>query len=194
MSNKIMVVPATLFAGEERNFITGSDAEKHLKKIRITFYWANRTQEVEENDDWMQPIVYMLVQKKGEDRYVLTRRTTSQSEARLHDKYSIGSGGHVDQPDGLTEAAWREYDEEVGNKSMADFTLKGLILDRSNPVGRVHVGIFYHVITTEELTFDREKDKHEHRWASLAEILSHREQMEGWSQIVVRHYLEQKGA
>src|SRR6266481_7897531 len=42
-------------------------------------------------------IPYVLI--RHEDRYLLIRRTSKQTESRLHDMYSLGIGGHINNGD-----------------------------------------------------------------------------------------------
>ena len=53
--------------------------------------------EMETDRSWKQVIPY-LVLRDGED-YFLMRRTKAGGDARLHDRYSIGVGGHLNPGD-----------------------------------------------------------------------------------------------
>ena len=59
---------------------------------------TSRATEMERDPSFKQVIPY-LVLRDGE-RYFLMRRTAAGGDARLHDRYSIGVGGHLNPGDG----------------------------------------------------------------------------------------------
>ncbi|MCC7014694.1 MAG: hypothetical protein IT454_19185 [Planctomycetes bacterium] len=101
----------------------------------------------EHSPDWKQVIPYNVVMV-GDD-VLLLRRTAHGGEARLHHKFSIGVGGHINPEDldarlgrdPLPRGTARELEEELDIRG--DYTVEpvGLINDDSNPVGAVHVGL-----------------------------------------------------
>jgi predicted NUDIX family phosphoesterase len=102
----------------------------------------------ERSPQWKQVIPYNVVVRAGE--ILLLRRTTRGGEARLHNKHTIGVGGHINPIDLETATsrraiaaagAQRELDEELvitGPRSLASV---GILNDDANPVGAVHVGL-----------------------------------------------------
>jgi len=100
---------------------------------------------------WKQVIPYSIVECDG--RILLVRRLSKGGESRLHDKHSIGIGGHVNPEDLSSEAngrstrnpidagTRREIAEELAVKGTYDIRRVGLLNDDSNPVGAVHVGV-----------------------------------------------------
>ena len=70
-----------------------------------------------ERDPAFKQVIPYLVLRDGE-RYFLMQRTTAGGDARLHGRYSIGVGGHLNPGDGgLLGGLRREWDEEL----VADF-------------------------------------------------------------------------
>jgi len=133
----------------------------------------------ERTPSWKQIIPYTLVQC-GE-RILLTRRTKKGGEARLHDKHSIGIGGHINPID-LEEAsrpgevrnplpagARREISEELDVRGTQDLRPLGLLNDDSNSVGAVHVGVV-HVLRVEGTVEVREREQLEGRLVTPAEL------------------------
>lgn len=105
-----------------------------------------------------QVIPYTLVVKKGD--VLLLQRTKGGGESRLHGKYSLGVGGHVNPVDamesepGVPSGEWRRIldplpaatrrevmDEELTVTGATRLTAVGLLNDDTNPVGAVHVGL-----------------------------------------------------
>ena len=74
--------------------------------------------EMEADRSWKQVIPY-LVLRDGE-RYFLMRRTQAGGDARLHDRWSIGVGGHLNPGDGdLAGGLRREWREELARRLRA---------------------------------------------------------------------------
>ena len=72
------------------------------------------------------------------------RRTSAGGDARLHERWSIGVGGHVGPDDGGIEAGLqREFHEELVADWQPQPRLLGLLNDDRTPVGRVHLGIVF---------------------------------------------------
>lgn len=112
----------------------------------------------EQDPAFKQLIPYcVLYREAGDGRSVFGyKRTKAGGEGRLHDRYSVGVGGHVNPEDGAGDADLfaynrglaRELAEEVGLvvKHLAPFlTPKAVIYDPSNAVGRVHLGFVHFV-------------------------------------------------
>ena len=102
----------------------------------------------ETNPDWKQVIPYNVVAVGGE--VLLLRRTAQGGEARLHDKLTIGVGGHLNPEDldehavvrdPLARGTARELAEELVIDGATTVVPLGLINDDANPVGAVHVGL-----------------------------------------------------
>ena len=163
--------------------------------IKNAQFLARKIAETDFN--FKQIIPYVLV--RHENRYVLMRRTTKQTEARLHDKYSIGVGGHINDEDMakgieniIQHGMRREIEEEILIKSEQSCELVGVINDNSSEVSRVHMGLVY-VLTTSTAEFEiAEKDKYTANWASLEEMAAVYDKMESWTQIVYDNLLKTK--
>lgn len=145
--------------------------------------------------DFKQIIPYVIV--RHENRYVLMRRTTKQTEARLHDKYSIGVGGHINDQDMskgieniIHQGMRREIEEEIHIKSEQSCELVGVINDNSSEVSRVHMGLVY-ILTagTPEFTIV-EHDKYTANWATVEAMAAYYDKMESWTQIVYDNLLK----
>lgn len=115
--------------------------------------WVGPRHHLEEMETFKQIIPYVLVVR--DDKFLVYKRSKSGGEARLHDKVSIGFGGHIDIGDvvatengesidvetTIANAAAREITEELKLNETPEFTPYGLILDESDAVGRVHLGV-----------------------------------------------------
>ena len=98
--------------------------------------------EMEIDPSFKQVIPY-LVLRDGE-RYFLMRRTRAGADARLHDRWSIGVGGHLNPGDGdLLGGLRREWSEELVADFMPEFGLVGLLNDDTTDVGSVHLGAVF---------------------------------------------------
>lgn len=193
---KILVTSSNQFNKQQMNTLTvGLPAVNILDRIRQNPVWKERSL-IEENENYRQVIPYVLIQARETGEFLLSRRTAKQTEVRLHDKYSIGIGGHIDlpAPDKLIPCqvyygAKRELKEETGWTSEGKgLHFQGIILTNVEPVDRVHVGVLYHTLVNKE-TPHSENGKHEHEWADMERLLQVYGRMELWSQIVFDNYI-----
>lgn len=151
-----------------------------------------------------QVIPYTLVMRRtdaGEPEVFRLRRTRAGGEARLHDKLSIGVGGHIEpvdlprattateagvltphsQADGPAPRSLRDpipgatrrevLEEELEVEGAWRLHSLGLINDDTNPVGAVHVGLVQ-ILEVEGAVRVRETEQMEGLFVPLAELLA----------------------
>ena len=137
-----------------------------------------------ELDATLKQVIPYLVLRDGQ-RWFLMRRTRAGGDARLHDRWSIGVGGHLNPGDGdVPGGLRREWSEELVADFMPDFTPVGLLNDDTTPVGAVHIGIVYVADAAGRHVEIRETDKLVGRFAETAEVAAVRDSMETWSRLV----------
>ena len=142
--------------------------------------------EVEPDRSWKQVIPY-LVLRDGE-RYFLMRRTQAGGDARLHDRWTIGVGGHLNPGDGdLAGGLRREWREEIRADFEPEFRLIGLLNDDSTDVGSVHVGAVYVADAAGRPVEIRETDKLTGAFADRATVAAVVDRMESWSALAFAH-------
>lgn len=138
---------------------------------------------MEADPRFKQVIPYLVLRDRG--RYFLMRRTRAGGDARLHDLFSIGVGGHLNPGDvDLRGGLRREWAEELAADFVPRFRLLGLLNDDTTDVGRVHLGVVYVAEAAGRPVAVRETDKLEGRFAAPDEVLAVYERMETWSQLV----------
>ena len=142
--------------------------------------------EVEVDRSWKQVIPYLVL--RDGPRFFLMRRTQAGADARLHDRWSIGVGGHLNPGDGdLAGGLRREWREEVSADFEPAFTLIGLLNDDTTDVGSVHVGAVYVAEALGRPVAIRETDKLAGEFADPADVAAVVERMESWSALVFEH-------
>ncbi len=161
----IFAVSSSLFKDVE-GFVTKFSFEEVIKKIHPHTVIAQRAG-LESNQDFLQLLPYCIIHKSELEKpkqYLLYQRTKQVGEERLGGKFSIGIGGHVDlidyvgseQPTTgelslmslLKRNIEREIQEETStNCHITEQTLEdcfaGIIVDRGNDVGKVHIGLVF---------------------------------------------------
>jgi predicted NUDIX family phosphoesterase len=142
--------------------------------------------EMEADPSWKQVIPYPVL--RDGDAWYLMRRTKAGSDARLHDRYSIGVGGHVNPEDGaldgdLTAALRREWHEELVVDFVPAFRFVGLLNDDTTPVGEVHVGLVYEGDAAGRPVAIRESDKLSGGFVPTAEVAAVADRLETWSRL-----------
>ena len=194
MSEQVFVVPRDkLFAGQPvphgfgKNDLTGL-----LERIVQHGKFADRAT-VETDPSLKQIIPYMLV--SWQDKIFTLHRQKGQTEKRLHHKYSIGVGGHInpveltkssdDKKNIIEKGLERELHEELSVNCPYQYELAGFLNDDSNPVGEVHFGLVFKVSVEDGPAVTvAEKDLMKGEFMTADEIKKFYPDLETWSQIV----------
>ena len=153
-------------------------ANRHTFLLRAT---------AEESPQYRQIIPYVVI--RNGDAYFVLERTPKQSETRLHNKLSLGIGGHINPGHDLTSGLLQELEEEVAVDAEYSMRFIGILNDETTEVGRVHLGAV-HVLEPEAPRVSvRETEKMNGRWVARNDLAALRERMEGWSQIVYDQFI-----
>jgi predicted NUDIX family phosphoesterase len=137
-----------------------------------------------ERDPAFKQVIPYLVLRDG-PRYFLMRRTRAGGDARLHDRWSIGVGGHLNPGDlGLDGGLRREWREELAAEFEPTFRPLALLNDDTTEVGAVHLGVVYVADAAGRPVAVRETDKLEGAFADPAAVGAVRGDLETWSRIV----------
>ena len=187
MNEQVMVIEREKIARQlvERGlFVDGADDV--LDVIADGHFFMDRPT-AERSPQYKQIIPYVLIRRGGE--WFLLQRTRKQTEARLHDKLSLGIGGHInpDTPD-LIDGLQKELEEEVGVEGDYELSFVGILNDDTTEVGSVHLGAVF-VLDTEGDVHVRETDKMTGRWTATADLAALRERMETWTEIVYDQFI-----
>jgi len=194
VKENVLVVPTSGI----RPLLTGSFTVASLDRC-LQFILANhsfRSRDiVEEDPSFKQIIPYVVVRHGG--KYLLMRRTNRQTEARLHGKYSVGIGGHINDTEQFAgdqnvihAGLERELNEEVrllGERR--SLKLAGIISDDSTPVGQVHLGLIFLLETSNAEYQVNEPDLMTAEWASVEVLRERVPLMETWSQIAFENVI-----
>jgi predicted NUDIX family phosphoesterase len=137
-----------------------------------------------ETDPGYKQIIPYLVLRDGAD-FFLMRRTRAGGDARLHDHWSIGVGGHLNPGDeGVDGGLRREWREELDADFEPEFAPLGLLNDDTTDVGAVHLGIVFVADAAGRAVTVRETDKLDGRFATRAEVAAVTDGLETWSRLV----------
>jgi predicted NUDIX family phosphoesterase len=130
-----------------------------------------------------QVIPYLVLRDGG--RYFLMQRTSAGRDARLHGRYSIGVGGHLNPGDGgLLGGLRREWDEELIADFVPDFRLLALLNDDTTEVGTVHLGAVFIADASGRPVAIRETDKLSGSFVDATEVEAVADRLETWSRLV----------
>jgi len=143
---------------EEKGLIRGNS--EVLKRIVQDGLFRKRS-ELEEDPSFKQIIPYAII--SNGDSFYLFKRTSGQTEKRLHNKFTLGAGGHMNPGDSpepneqyLIDEIKRELFEEVrllNGCLIEDIEFIGLINDDTISVGRAHIGLLYNYYFLYGITF-----------------------------------------
>jgi predicted NUDIX family phosphoesterase len=162
--------------------ILGGDVSPYLDIISAEAELRPRS-EAEQDPSWKQIIPYLLLRDRG--RIFLMRRTTAGADARLHERWSIGVGGHLGPEDDSIEAGLRrEFREELVADWVPEVRLLGLLNDDSTPVGQVHLGVVFEAGAAGRAVAIRETDKLSGAFVPPDEVRRGYQHLETWSQLL----------
>jgi predicted NUDIX family phosphoesterase len=136
-----------------------------------------------EADPGFKQIIPYLVLRDAE-HYFLMRRTRAGGDVRLHDRWSIGVGGHMNPGDeDLYGGLRREWAEELVADFLPEFSFVGLLNDDTTDVGRVHLGAVFVADAAGQAVAIRETDKLSGSFATSSEVAAVAEDLETWSRL-----------
>jgi len=168
-----------------------------LKKIIQNGLFRKRS-EMEEDPSFKQIIPYAIISNKGS--FYLFKRTSGQTEKRLHNKFSLGVGGHMNpgnpkdsKEQYLLNELKRELFEEVkllNGCLIEDIEFIGFINDDAIPVGRVHIGLLYNIHVSNKDVVIHETDKMTADWIDKTDLAAFYDGMETWTRITFDDYIK----
>ena len=176
-------MPRELVFGDDAwQGLRDGDVAPYLERISTAAEYRPRG-EAEEDPSWKQVIPYLLLQ--DDQRLFLMRRTRAGNDARLHERWSIGIGGHLNPGDAdLQDGLLREFNEEVEADWVPRPRLLGLLNDDSTLVGAVHLGVVYVADAAGRPIAIRETHKLSGEFVAPEAVERGYEHLETWSQIV----------
>lgn len=146
-----------------------------------------------------QIIPYIVV--RNQEGKILTYSRGKGTEDRLHAFRSIGFGGHIDYidtlnyPTNLIRAIQVGADREIAEELDADGGIydnvvpNNIILDYTNGVGKVHVGIMFDITLDEVNTNTNEIS--DAMWLTVDELKQSSSKYENWSKLAI-NYIDNK--
>ncbi len=180
---RVLVVPRAALVPDEGWLGIRRGGMDHALEVVAREGFFMRRGDAEEDPTHKQVIPY-LVLRDGE-RWFLMRRTRAGGDARLHDRWSIGVGGHLNPGDGDVHGGLRrEWGEELVADFEPEYAPVGLLNDDTTAVGSVHVGFVYVADSGGRPVAIRETDKLEGAFADTLEVAAVREDLETWSRLV----------
>jgi predicted NUDIX family phosphoesterase len=145
--------------------------------------------EAELDPTWKQVIPYLVLRDRG--RLFLMRRTRAGGDARLHERWSIGIGGHINPDDGdVRSGLEREFAEEIETTWTPEPRLVGLLNDDTDPVGAVHVGVVFAAEAAGRGVSIRETEKLDGEFVAPRDVLRVYDRLETWSRLVYDYLTE----
>jgi predicted NUDIX family phosphoesterase len=138
-----------------------------------------------ETDPSLKQVIPYLVLRDGPQVFLM-RRTRAGGDARLHDRWSIGVGGHLNPGDGDVDGGLRrEWSEEVEAAFVPEFRFVGLLNDDTTDVGRVHIGLVFEADAAARPVAVRETEKLTGSFVDLSAVREVYDGLETWSQLIL---------
>jgi predicted NUDIX family phosphoesterase len=165
----------------------------------VHFGQFRRRKELEEDPGFKQIIPYAII--SNTDFFYLFKRTSRQREKRLHNQLTLGVGGHMNPGNSkhtedhyLFDELKREFFEEVkllNGCLIENIDFIGFINDDSISVGRVHIGLLYHIKVSNKCVSVNETDKMTADWIKKPDLIEFYEGMETWTKIAFDYYINE---
>jgi predicted NUDIX family phosphoesterase len=185
-AERVLVIPRTSIMADPGWLGVRAEALPDFESLVAREGTFRPRADVEIDRAWKQVIPYLVL--RDGPRYFLMRRTKAGGDARLHDLWSIGVGGHLNPGDvDLAGGLRREWREEVSAEFEPDFELIGLLNDDTTDVGSVHLGAVYVADARGRPVEIRETDKLAGAFAVPADVAAVVDRMETWSVLVFEH-------
>lgn len=199
MDEIILAAPRSdVFQNETLTFQGVNSEDERIVKIMAQIeehFLEIRRGDAEEDPRFKQPIPYVVIRR--DDEVFVYERLAGGGESRLHNKLSLGFGGHMNPMEGaasfaevLKQNTDRELAEELHilEKDKQNIVTLGLINDDENSVGKVHIGILSALQLVSGAQVEvKEKEQIAGRWMKVNELKEEDvyQRLETWSQFVV---------
>ena len=199
MDELVFAIPTVefwdLITYKEQGLINGNSDV--LKRIVQNGLFRKRN-ELEEDPSFKQIIPYAIISYK--ESFYLFQRTSKQTEKRLHNKFSLGVGGHMNPSNSmeskeqyLIDELKREFFEEVkllNGCFIEDIEFIGFINDDTISVGSLHIGLLYNIRVSNKDVYVNETDKMTADWIEKLNLAEFYEGMETWTKITFDYYIK----
>ncbi|AGF27638.1 MULTISPECIES: hypothetical protein [Bacillus] len=198
MDEIILAAPRSdVFQNEMLTFQGVNSEDERIIKIMAQIeahFFEIRRGDAEEDPRFKQPIPYVVIRR--DDEVFVYERLAGGGESRLHNKLSLGFGGHMNPMEGaasfsevLKQNTDRELAEElyIREEDKQNIVTLGLINDDENDVGKVHIGILSALQLAPAAQVEvKEKDQIAGRWMKLSELKEENvyQRLEAWSRFV----------
>jgi predicted NUDIX family phosphoesterase len=182
----------TRVLGNGSGFITSKDSDV-IAALRSMPMWLGPRATLEDRPAFRQLIPYIIL-AHGQS-VVLYKRANVGGEKRLHHRLSLGFGGHIgisdlaskdgviDPVETLARAGAREVNEEVLLPTVIARDKLGWIVDNSEPVSRVHLGVVELWQLSKEDVISAEPAIEQCLTRLISDLPDCLHMMEGWSQL-----------
>jgi predicted NUDIX family phosphoesterase len=201
MDEKVLCFPAKLlddigrFQGFKYVLTGGYKYMDLLKTENLAFLERSKA----ENDpSYKQVIPYCVIDRiseNGKKETFVYERTTNGGESRLHNLYSLGVGGHINDGDYdkdnclYVRGLQRELDEEIGLPIESLALICGFINDDSNDVGKVHFGVVHTIlVNTEDKIICREASLTNGQFRDMIWLRENINKFENWSKLFINNW------
>ncbi len=195
MTESVLIVQNSLLQAtiKDRSGCLITDRKEQIFEKILNNQMFMPRNDAEYNFEHKQVIPYVVIRSKK--NFLLLKRLNRQTEKRLHNKYSLGIGGHInpepvaDHSNIIVNGLYRELNEEVLVGEIDALNFVGIINDESNSVSRVHLGLLYILDLLTQDCRVLETEKMTAQWVSGSDLKEYYPMMETWSRIVMDQYI-----
>jgi predicted NUDIX family phosphoesterase len=197
-AERVLVVPTRLL--HRLGYFQGfqSQPDRYLAELfhsEHASYQPRRTMETDPNFKQLIPyVIFRYTDPTGCQRLFQYTRGKGQGEDRLHDKRSVGVGGHIALADTQSSTGKHPYEEGMRRELAEEVVIEtryvdrcvGLINDDQTDVGKVHLGIVHLMDVAEPAVRPREAEIVHAGFQPVDEIFRALDKFESWSRICMQ--------
>lgn len=192
MEEEVLVFPSSVL--DELGGLNGfsGDLDRYLPAVLEPANLSYLPRSRAEDDPSFKQLIPYAVLTSGDSVFCYAR-SKKGGESRLHERLSLGVGGHICRADGSAgveayQAGFlRELAEEVAIQADYELTTVGILHDPTTPVGLVHVGIVHLLKLSSPSVRAVDPSLAEGLFRPIASLHQHQGQFETWSQLVIDH-------
>lgn len=187
----VMCIRRTFFNHHFPGGFTGISTDKSFfdKLLRRANVLYVPRSHCEKDPALKQIIPYILVYRPITGTILRYIRGVKGEESRLYNLYSVGIGGHIEEPELYVGALWRELEEETGLRlGNGDMQICGFVNLETEEVDKVHLGVVHIFNVDPTATIKPELTIEKPEFITIDAARNSGDKYETWSELCLQNF------
>ncbi len=187
-AEQVLCFPAKLLDSLGKFEGVSTDIRKYLPVFDKKNHTYVLRSKAEQDPSWKQLIPYCVLRFGG--HVFCYQRTPKGGESRLHGKYSLGVGGHINPGDiDYEESVARELDEEIDGLTAYRNNVVGMLYSEADSVSCVHFGVVHRLTLNDRNITPKASALTAGAFRDILWLKANADKFENWSQLVIGNLL-----